>query len=177
MKSWKNSNSFEPEVPNPIEPLCSGPGPYRPNAAALILRSQGREILLGERADTPGHWQWPQGGLEPGESPEDGLFRELQEEIGVSKARILYRFPFKLVYRFPQRLSQKFKPCIGQEQVYFVVEIEQAPNLEASDGEFSAIKWAPLEKATSQVIWHKAPLYDAVLEHLHVAMPQIYPVG
>lgn len=175
-KSWPNCKIFEPPVPNPPEPLCSGQGPYRANVAALALRNRGREILLGERADTPGKWQWPQGGLNPGETPEDGLARELREETGVSRARILYRFPFKLRYRFPLAFSTKFWPNIGQEQIYFVVELEEDVDLAASDGEFRDLKWTPLEDAARHATWFKTPLYHKVLEHLEKELPQIYPL-
>lgn len=178
-KFWLNlekSESYEPEVLNPIEALCEGAGPFRKNAAALVLKNQGREILLGERADTPDHWQWPQGGLDPGESAEAGLRRELKEEIGVSKIRIIHRFPFKLRYRFPRRMATKFRPNLGQEQVYFMVEIDEAPDLDKSDGEFSRLRWSPLELAVEHAIWFKEPVYRAALSYAAEAVADLYPL-
>ena len=49
---------------------------YRPNVAAIIRRPDGR-VLLGERSDFPGSWQFPQGGIDPGEAPEQAVRREV----------------------------------------------------------------------------------------------------
>ncbi len=61
------------------------PGPaLRFVAAALIVR--GGEILICQRrADQPMalQWEFPGGKIEPGESPEQALARELQEELGI----------------------------------------------------------------------------------------------
>src|SRR5258707_7509295 len=55
---------------------------FRPNVAAIVRRSNGR-ILVGERSDRAGCWQFPQGGIKNSETPEQALQRELQEEISL----------------------------------------------------------------------------------------------
>lgn len=55
---------------------------YQPNVAAILRNSAGR-IFVGERLTIPDAWQFPQGGIDPGESPEVAIRRELWEEIGV----------------------------------------------------------------------------------------------
>jgi putative (di)nucleoside polyphosphate hydrolase len=59
---------------------------FRPNVAAILQREDGR-ILVGERADVPGAWQFPQGGVNEGEGSLEALERELEEEIGVGRGR------------------------------------------------------------------------------------------
>lgn len=160
----------------PAEPLRDGDGPFRPNVAGLILREhEGQvQILLGERHDTPGAWQWPQGGLDQGEAAEAGLLRELREEIGVTKPRILYRFPHALRYRFPQSLANRFKKWIGQEQIYFILELEpdDPPDLnKAEEEEFRELRWHPLDVAMAGTVWFKVPVYRAAIEHVRSVLP------
>jgi len=91
---------------------------YRPNVAVLLERDDGK-IFVGERVGRPGAWQFPQGGVDAGESPLQALNREVKEEIGVGRklyevleSRGGYR------YRFPDGHSRWKKFC-GQEQTYF----------------------------------------------------------
>src|SRR5947207_8758 len=60
---------------------------FRPNVAAILLNME-NEMLIAERAHIRGSWQFPQGGVDPGESLEEALFRELEEEIGVREPLI-----------------------------------------------------------------------------------------
>jgi putative (di)nucleoside polyphosphate hydrolase len=55
---------------------------YRPNVAAIIRRPDGR-VLICRRSDYPESWQFPQGGVDEGETLEQALTRELWEEIGI----------------------------------------------------------------------------------------------
>ena len=169
MKSAKPLTPFEPPVPNPLEPLCAGDGPFRPNVAALILRRGKKQtkVLLGERYDSPECWQWPQGGLDRGEAVEAGLLREVFEETGIAELEILHRFPFVLRYRFPQSLFNRFGPYIGQEQHYFLVKPAsgQMPDLKkAKDKEFRRLAWRPLARANDSAVWFKRPVYAYVLK-------------
>jgi 8-oxo-dGTP diphosphatase len=65
---------------------------------AAILQSDGK-ILIGQRTPTQSHplkWEFPGGKVEPGESPEQALARELEEELGISGAtgEVLTRYHF-----------------------------------------------------------------------------------
>lgn len=162
----------------PLEPLRQGEGLFRPNVAGLILRpaGSGHDILLGERCDTPGAWQWPQGGMDRGETPEETLFRELKEEIGVDHPKILYRFPFLLRYRFPESLANRFKRWLGQEQAYFILSLaadDPADLTKASEEEFRELRWFPLQDAILSPVWFKEPVYQVVLNHVQEVLPEL----
>ena len=62
----------------------TGPGglPYRDCAGVVLMNGDGL-VFAGQRIDTPGAWQMPQGGIDKGETPREAALRELEEEIGV----------------------------------------------------------------------------------------------
>lgn len=62
--------------------------PYRPCVGIALFNKTG-QVFVGERIDTPGSWQMPQGGIDPGEDIETAFYREMHEEIGTDKATIL----------------------------------------------------------------------------------------
>jgi putative (di)nucleoside polyphosphate hydrolase len=160
----------EPAVIDPLEPLCGADGPFRPNVAALAIRrtAAGLEVLLGKRHDFTDAWQWPQGGVDPGETVEQALHREVREEIGVDGVEIRYRYPFRLRYRFPAALSGKFHPNQGQVQHYFLIAIPAGSEPRATGvetEEFSELRWFPLADAIHSAIWFKRPVYERAVAH------------
>lgn len=118
---------------------------YRPNVAAVLRRPDGR-VLIGQRSDYPECWQWPQGGLDGDESPEEAVRREIREETGITAEtyRIVARTgPHR--YDFPGGPDRRGYD--GQEQTYFLCELTSAttPTFErdATCGEFLAVRWVP----------------------------------
>ena len=66
--------------------------PYRPNVAAIILSPEypkKKRIFMAERSDIKTVWQFPQGGIDKGESAREALFRELKEEIGTDMIEVI----------------------------------------------------------------------------------------
>lgn len=149
------------------EPLCPGEGPFRPNVGALILDdlAVNARLLVGERSDTPGYWQWPQGGIQPGESPRAAVRREILEETGLASVEIAGQLPNSYRYRFPQSLSPRFAPFIGQEQIYFIAQISsgfEADLKRATSAEFRQLGWRPLAEIVAGAVWFKRDLYRRV---------------
>lgn len=139
---------------------------YRPNVAAILRRRDGK-ILIGERSDVPGCWQFPQGGLKPPETPEQALSRELMEEIGLAPGAyrlIEQRGPYR--YRFAEgRTRAGFD---GQEQTYFLLDLtedaETAVNVATAAPEFTAIRWIkPAEFKLEWLPGFKRETYRRVL--------------
>jgi len=137
---------------------------YRPNVAAII-RSSDNKILVGERSDVPGCWQFPQGGIKPRETPEQALERELLEEVGLTSGayRIIER---KEPYRYLFDKGRTKEGFHGQEQIYFLVELLPGfePKHETSDPEFRALNWiVPSEFNIEWVPPFKREVYRQVL--------------
>jgi putative (di)nucleoside polyphosphate hydrolase len=137
---------------------------YRPNVAAIIRRSDNK-ILVGERSDRPGSWQFPQGGIKTRETPEEALERELFEEVGLpgGSYRILER---KEPYRYLFDKGRTKEGYHGQEQIYFLVELLPGfePQHETSEPEFRALRW--IDPAEFNIKWvppFKRDVYRQVL--------------
>lgn len=125
---------------------------YRPNVAALMTNCAGN-LLICERATVRGAWQFPQGGVDPGESIIAALHREVSEEIGllpahyeVQSSRDGYR------YLYPEGVREKKLKrhgSHGQEQTYFLCRLKPgAPpvNVNQRPREFRAYRWIPPEE-------------------------------
>ncbi len=120
---------------------------YRPNVAALVVNPAGA-LLICERATFAGAWQFPQGGVDPGETLEQALFREVREEVGLEPRHyevIRHREGYR--YLYPQHVRGKKvrkHGSHGQEQAYFLCHLkEDAPpvNVDQKPREFRAYRW------------------------------------
>lgn len=128
---------------------------YRPNVAAVILNAQNL-ILWCERTSTPQNWQFPQGGIEPGEEPEQALWREVAEELGLQNPRAIlhiekqlaqtfrYDFPIPVIESFLKKSGISFR---GQEQKFFLLRFTGDDSMltllppDGSEREFSNFCW------------------------------------
>ena len=115
---------------------------YRPNVA-FILENAAGQVLIGERRDIAGSWQFPQGGVHQGESLEEALYREVEEEILLPSWR--YRMnQLKGPYRYQFSKGLEKKGAIGQEQHYFHALLlrEELPlKMKDTSREFRALRW------------------------------------
>lgn len=119
---------------------------YRANVAAIIRDRRGL-LLLGQRSDYPDSWQFPQGGVDKGETAEDAVRREVLEETGIHPADYEItsrRGPYR--YDFPHGVDRRGHH--GQEQTYFLCELlgPDAPRFDPAStcGEFLAVRWVPV---------------------------------
>ena len=138
---------------------------YHPNVAAILRNPEGK-ILVCERIDAAGAWQFPQGGIDPGETPEEALRREVWEEISVRDGYTISarRGPYR--YEYPNGASKRgFQ---GKEQEYFLLEFTGDPaaiDLETKHPEFRQCRWiAPHEFQLSWLPKMKKAVYAAVLQ-------------
>jgi putative (di)nucleoside polyphosphate hydrolase len=115
---------------------------YRPAVAAILQDRSGR-ILICERTDTPGAWQFPQGGMEAGETPVAALIREVLEEISLARnAYSIGRVLGPYRYRFPAGVTKK--GFHGQAHHYFLLRLRGAKGLVNVAGphpEFRSTRW------------------------------------
>ena len=143
---------------------------YRPNVAAVIVSSaypQEKKVFVAERNDISGMWQFPQGGIDTGETPTEALFRELEEEIGTDQIEVVGEHPEWISYDFPKHVAKKMYPFDGQTQRYFLVRLkdEALINLETEHPEFKDHKYVDVDAVLDMVAKFKRPVYEKVMEH------------
>lgn len=144
------------------------PLPYRPCVGLALFNAEGR-IFVGERIDSPGAWQMPQGGVDPGEEIIAAAYRELREEVGTDKADILEIADEKLSYEFPPDLPNAYlrENFRGQEQTWVALRFTGTAediDLNAHDpAEFKAWQWVELERIVDLIVPFKRDLYRDVI--------------
>ncbi|MBK1972169.1 RNA pyrophosphohydrolase [Campylobacter sp. TTU-622] len=143
---------------------------YRPNVAAIILSSSYPlkcKIFIAKRNDMENIWQFPQGGIDKGESARNALFRELKEEIGTDDIEIIAEYPKWLSYDFPDKIAQKMHPYKGQTQKYFLVRLkdDKKINIHTKCPEFSAYEFVELKQIFKMINHFKKDIYIAVIKY------------
>ncbi|MEA2112319.1 MAG: RNA pyrophosphohydrolase [Campylobacterota bacterium] len=143
---------------------------YRPNVAVVVLAADyeiSKKIFIAERSDIQGVWQFPQGGIDKGETSKEAMYRELKEEIGTKKVKLLAKYPEWISYDFPAKVSKRMKPYSGQKQRYYLVRLKKSAkiNIDTKDAEFSQFKFVKIDKLFKHITHFKAPIYKEVLEY------------
>lgn len=143
---------------------------YRPNVAAIILSAkypEKCEIFIASRSDIENVWQFPQGGIDDGESSKEALYRELEEEIGTRDIEIIAEYPSWVSYDFPATIAKKMYPYDGQKQKYYLVKLKKSAkvNINTEIPEFSEYKFVKTEKIYEYITFFKRTVYKQVLRH------------
>jgi putative (di)nucleoside polyphosphate hydrolase len=143
---------------------------YRPNVAAIVLSSSYPakcEIFIASRIDVEDAWQFPQGGIDEGETPKEALYRELKEEIGTNEVDIIAEFPEWVSYDFPPSVASRMAPFDGQTQKYFLVKLHKGATIDINTEipEFSQYKFVKTEKLNDFITFFKRTVYKKVLKY------------
>jgi putative (di)nucleoside polyphosphate hydrolase len=145
---------------------------FRANVGIVLIRDGG-DVFLGARSDGRG-WQFPQGGVQPEESAEQALYRELREEVGLvpDDVEVLASTRSWLRYRLPRRyVRRRSQPlCIGQKQRWFLLRMvgsESRLRFDVTERpEFDSGRWVDYWLPVREVIYFKRTVYARALEEL-----------
>jgi len=144
---------------------------YRPNVSAVILSSkypEKCEFFIAHRSDIKNAWQFPQGGIDEGETPQEALLRELLEEIGCNNVEILAEFPEWITYDFPNVISNKMYPFKGQTQKYFLVRLKEGAKIDLQAHEipeFEEYDFVTHKELFDRVTYFKRKPYRRVIDY------------
>lgn len=145
---------------------------FRSNVGIMIANGKG-ELLWARRIGQDA-WQFPQGGINEGESPEDALYRELDEEVGLAphQVEVVDCTRGWLRYRLPERMIRKgsLPLCIGQKQKWFLLKMLAEDRDVRVDSnykpEFDHWSWVSYWYPLGQVIPFKREVYRRALKEL-----------
>jgi len=151
---------------------------YRANVGIILRNADGK--LLWARRIGQDAWQFPQGGIREDETPEEAMYRELFEEIGLDNddVDVVGRTRDWLRYRLPRRhLRHYSKPlCIGQKQVWFLLNLvaaESKVRFDATDEpEFDYWRWVDYWRPLDEVVAFKRKVYELALSEF---APLVFP--
>jgi len=145
---------------------------YRPNVG-IILCNASNQVFWGKRIREHS-WQFPQGGIKQGESPEEAMYRELMEEVGLrpEHVKILGRTRDWLRYDVPNNwIKREWRGSYkGQKQIWFLLRMvgrDCDVSLRASNHpEFDAWRWSEYWVPLDNVIEFKREVYRLALNEL-----------
>jgi len=151
---------------------------FRPNVG-IILLNQKNQVFWGKRIRTHS-WQFPQGGIDRGETPEQAMFRELHEEVGLlpNHVRLVARTRDWLRYEVPDRYIRRdarghYK---GQKQIWYLLQLvghDWDLNLRATNHpEFDAWRWNDYWVPLDVVVEFKRGVYEMALTELARYLPR-----
>ena len=145
---------------------------YRPNVGIVLVNAR-NEVFWGKRIREHS-WQFPQGGIKHGETPEQAIFRELFEEVGLrpEHVKILARTRGWLRYDVPKHwIKREWRNTYrGQKQIWFLLRLVGRDSdvcLRASNHpEFDAWRWSDYWVPLDAVIEFKRKVYQLALLEL-----------
>ena len=152
---------------------------FRPNVGIILANQCGR-VLWAKRIGQDA-WQFPQGGINVDETPEQAMYRELYEEVGLQPedVRVLACTRGWLRYRLPRRLMRKdSRPlCIGQKQKWFLLELispDEQVKVDLSDSpEFDDWRWVSYWFPVGRVVAFKRDVYRRAMKELAPRLLQV----
>jgi putative (di)nucleoside polyphosphate hydrolase len=145
---------------------------YRSNVGIILCNAKGH-VFWAKRARV-NSWQFPQGGIESHESPEQAMYRELYEETGLERqhievvGRTRYWFKYKLPDKYIRRNSHPL--CVGQKQIWYLLKLvgeETSVVLDKhSKPEFDDWQWVKFWEPLKSVVYFKRKVYRKAMMEL-----------
>ena len=146
--------------------------PLRDGVGIVVLNKENK-VFVARRIDNPKNfWQMPQGGVDEGENYFNAALRELEEETGIKKVKLIKEIDGVMTYELPEHLlgiiwKGKYK---GQKQKWFLMRYlgeDSEINIKTHKPEFLEWKWIDLSMITEVVVGFKLHVYKELKEKIH----------
>ena len=146
---------------------------YRQNAGIVVFNKQ-RQVLLCERNDIKGAWQFPQGGIESGESVAEAALRELKEETSITTVKPVKSLSEPVRYTFTPQIIEKMQKRgitnVGQDIYWSLMYFcgnDAEINLQTPEAEFASYRWDSFANACKLAAEFKKEAYIKAYEELN----------
>ena len=142
------------------------------NGVGIVVLNKENKVFVAKRIDNPkDFWQMPQGGVNKGEDFLNAAFRELEEETGMKKVKLIQEIEGIMTYELPEHLlgiiwKGRYK---GQKQKWFLMKYlgsDKEINIKTKKPEFLEWKWIDLSMITEVVVDFKLHVYRELKEKI-----------
>lgn len=138
---------------------------YRKNVGVVVFNKDGKVLLCARNDQAEDCWQFPQGGIEKGESIKDAAERELYEETGIKSVQSVAQKKEPLRYDFPIEFKLPFR---GQEQYWILFYFTGSDNeinfnVNPNEKEFRSYRWDDIMVAPKLIVDFKKDVYQKVV--------------
>ncbi len=137
------------------------------SCGAVVFRKDDKRIkILLIRHLNGGHWAFPKGHVENGETEEETAYREILEETGLS---VFLDTDYRQVVTYSPRKD------VVKDVVYFVA-VADSKNAVAQEGEISRVRWVDINDAVAHVSYEndKKVLLGAIEHFLNCTSNKIH---
>lgn len=144
----------------------------------IVLVNKRRQLFWGRSVRQGGYWQFPQGGIKPNETPLQALYRELEEEVGLTAAHVTCISQSKewLAYYIPKKFIRynSLPLCLGQKQKWFLLRLdEDEAEMQFDVGyppEFDGFRWVSYWYPVHHIVNFKKKVYYSILKEFSKAV-------
>lgn len=143
----------------------------------IILCNKEKQLFWGRRPGLSEAWQFPQGGIHEKETVEAAMFRELEEELGLSATHVTILGVTQdwHTYYLPPQFRSRKSTCIGQKQKWYLLQLIASPKYIRFDRchppEFVSWRWVDYWYPVEQIIDFKRDVYTKVLTEFEPLIP------
>ncbi len=143
---------------------------FRAGVGTVIYNDAGQVAIFKRNQEPIGIWQFQQGGIDAGESPDVTLWRELKEEVGVEYADIasVHEMPGWYPYQDLETFTDHSNLRLGQVHRWYFIKLKENIDIDlknATDDEFSDWKFTTFEEAILLTSDHKKHVYEQLYEY------------